>query len=136
MNVDVTEICRKNRANGKPAENTFWKGVRNRQILGIKFNRQFPIFFEYEGENRFFITDFYCHEHKLIIEIDGGIHETQKDYDILRSYILNQLGYTIIRFANEEILDDLTGSITRLKTYFQSQKTKNSPSILREGVRG
>ncbi|MEA1882217.1 MAG: endonuclease domain-containing protein [Candidatus Marinimicrobia bacterium] len=136
MNIDVTEICRKNRTNGTLAENTFWKGVRNRQILGIKFNRQFSIFFEYEGENRFFITDFYCHEHKLIIEIDGGIHETQKDYDILRSYILNQLGYTIIRFANEEILDDLTGSITRLKTYFQSQKTKNSPSILREGVRG
>ncbi len=107
MGFSVTELCRYHRAHSTPAEDAFWQVVRNRKILNKKFNRQFPIFFEYEDEKRFFITDFHCHECKLIVEIDGGIHETQKDYDTLRTFILNQLDYKVIRFKNKEVLGNI-----------------------------
>lgn len=136
MSIDGTNICRELRANSTPAEIAFWEKVRMRQVLNKKFNRQFPIFFELDGGNSFFIADFYCHEHKLIVEIDGGIHESQKDYDFLRTYILNQLNYTVIRFKNEEVLSNIDQVIKTLRGYLTNQPTKNSPSLLREGVRG
>lgn len=93
----------------------FWEAVRNRKINKEKFNRQFPIFFEYENENRFFITDFYCHKKKLIIEIDGGIHEQQKNYDEMRTAIINELGVKVIRFNNVDMKNNLNKVIQELK---------------------
>ena len=49
------------------------------------------------------MADFYCHEKKLVLEIDGKIHLGQKDYDELRTHIINALGIKVIRFRNEEI---------------------------------
>ena len=54
---------------------------------------------------------------KLIIEIDGTIHDNQKEYDSLRTYILNNLGYKIIRFRNEDILNDINKVIKELESY-------------------
>lgn len=53
--------------------------------------------------NAFFIADFYCAEEKLVIELDGPVHEQQQDYDLLRTWIINQLGMKVIRFRNEEL---------------------------------
>jgi very-short-patch-repair endonuclease len=58
-----------------PSENILWQVLRNRKLDGKKFVRQFPIIFEYQGRKRFFVADFYCHEAKLIIELDGKIQE-------------------------------------------------------------
>ena len=54
----------------------------------------------------FFIPDFHCYEKKLLVEIDGKIHEQQKAYDREREEILVGMGYTIVRFTNEEVLTD------------------------------
>ncbi|MEA2096365.1 MAG: endonuclease domain-containing protein [Candidatus Cloacimonadota bacterium] len=97
------------------AESTFWEVIRNRKIDNYKFNRQFPIYFEYEEQERFFIADFYCHKRRLIIEIDGGIHEQQKDYDMLRTEIINKLGFKVIRFSNEFVMNNLSTVIAELK---------------------
>jgi very-short-patch-repair endonuclease len=98
------ETARKLRKESTKAEKIFWNIVRNGKLFGIKFNRQFPIVFKFNGQKRLFIADFYCHEAQLIIEIDGGIHETQQDYIILRTEILNQLDFKIIRFKNNQVL--------------------------------
>lgn len=62
-----------------PAELFFWRKVRKRQVLGKRFNRQFIIQYEdIMGQKRFFIVDFYCHEQKLIVEVDGSIHPEEE----------------------------------------------------------
>ncbi|MAB65823.1 MAG: hypothetical protein CL662_03200, partial [Bacteroidetes bacterium] len=54
----------------------------------------------------FYIADFYCAEHKLIVEIDGKVHDYQKDYDRQRTIVLENLGLKVIRFKNEELVNE------------------------------
>jgi very-short-patch-repair endonuclease len=68
------------------------------------------------NQERFFIADFYCHEGRLVVELDGKSHNYQKDYDRLRSYIINNLGIEVIRFRNREIENDIGRVLMRLKT--------------------
>ena len=101
----ILSLARQFRKNATPAEEFFWQKIRNRQLLGKKFTRQFIIqHAEEAGTKRFFIADFYCHEKKLIVELDGGIHETQVEYDQIREEILREMGFSILRFPNEEVL--------------------------------
>jgi len=111
----VKELCRDLRKRSTRSERMFWNEVRNRRILGKKFLRQYPIFFEYLNQKRFFIADFYCHESQLVIEIDGKSHDYQKEYDELRSYIINNLGIEVIRFRNGDIENDIKEVLTKLK---------------------
>lgn len=92
----LLERARELRQPQTPAEATLWRNLRNRNLL-YKFRRQHPI-------DRF-IIDFYCAEAKLCIEIDGGTHfeSEQTTYDALRTEYLEQLGYKVIRFTNEEV---------------------------------
>lgn len=79
------------------AEKCFWNGVKTDKFMGLHFRRQQVI----HG----FIADFYCEELNLVVEVDGGVHEQQKDYDKLRTKIIKQYGLKIIRFSNEEVID-------------------------------
>ena len=117
----ITVLARQFRKNPTKAENIFWQAVRNRQISNHKFYRQYPIEFIYFNKTRYFIADFYCHESKLVVEIDGGIHETQKDYDKLRTEIINQLGMKVIRFSNEEVMGSMSQVIKRLEISLSSE---------------
>lgn len=91
------------------AEEAIWSQLRNRKILGQKFRRQHPI--------DKYIADFYCYDAKLIIEIDGGIHNQLDniEYDKGRSYELEELGITVLRFTNDEVNKNLTDVIGRIK---------------------
>lgn len=100
-----------------PSEQLFWNAIRNRQLKGRKFLRQFAIPFEIDGQKRFFIADFYCAEQKLVIEIDGAIHETQKEYDTFRTEIINKLGINVIRFRNEVIEQNLPEVLEKVEKY-------------------
>jgi leucyl-tRNA synthetase len=93
-----------------PAEAALWRALRNRQ-LRFKFRRQHPI-------DRF-IIDFYCAEAKLLIEVDGASHlePEQIEYDKLRTEYLEELGYKVIRFKNDDVkfnIDGVTGEILRV----------------------
>ena len=115
MNFRIAhETARKLRKNSTPAEKIFWDKVRNRQIGGLKFFRQHPIQFTIDGQKRFLIADFYCAEKKLVIEIDGLIHERQQDYDVARTRVINLLGINVIRFRNSEIENDIGDVIRRI----------------------
>ena len=111
----IKEAVRSLRKNATPAECKFWQNVRNKKIDGIRFYRQFPIEFEIDGRKRFFIADFYCKQHKLVVEIDGGIHELQPEYDAYRSLIIEQLGLRVIRFTNDEVRFESDKVIEKLK---------------------
>jgi len=90
-----------------PAEEKLWQELRNRK-LESKFRRQHPI-----GQ---FIADFVCIEEKLIVEVDGEIHDHQKEYDDGRTYMLEDIGYRVIRFSNDSVLNDINNVIEKIKT--------------------
>jgi very-short-patch-repair endonuclease len=87
-----------------PAEDKLWSALRCRQLVGLKFRCQHPV-----GR---FIVDFYCPSCKLVIEVDGDIHTQQKAYDEARTEQLESYGYRVLRFTNEEVLNDLQTVLT------------------------
>ena len=111
------QLCRELRKNSTGSEKIFWETVRNRKFENKKFYRQYPIFFDYHDKQRFFIADFYCHEERLIVELDGKMHDFQKDYDELRTYIINTVGIKVIRFKNEEIENKLDMVLDELRKF-------------------
>jgi very-short-patch-repair endonuclease len=118
-----TAYARENRQKQTPAEQQFWEKVRNRRFLNKKFTRQFVIRYPKQNlEIGFYIADFYCHEKRLVVEIDGGIHlkPEQIIYDDLREKHLQKLGYNIIRFTNEEVLKNWPEVSKQLESIFSS----------------
>lgn len=111
------KLCRDRRKNSTPAEKKFWEIVRNRNFMKNKFYRQHPLFFDFFGKETFYIADFYCHEEKLVVEIDGGYHKRQESYDELRSAVINDLGIDVIRFQNDEVLRNSEEILSKLETY-------------------
>lgn len=95
-----------------PAEEALWARLRGRKLDGMKFRRQHPI-----GR---FIADFYCAEVKLIIEVDGEIHQHQKAYDQARTEALKDLRCQVIRFTNAEVDRDIEGVLMRIRQMFHS----------------
>ena len=101
---EIIELCRKLRKNQTPAESILWQELRNRKLDGWKFLRQHAIIYEsVRNEFFFFIPDFYCSELKLVIELDGKIHDFQKEHDYNRDMILKAKGISILRIKNHEI---------------------------------
>ena len=100
----IVELCRENRKNLTESERIVWNLVRNRRLDGKKFLRQHKVIYENSTESiQFFIVDFYCAEEKLVLEIDGNIHETQIEYDTWRTSVLNELGLRVLRIKNENV---------------------------------
>ncbi|MFN3873776.1 MAG: methionine synthase [Ignavibacterium sp.] len=97
----LKEFVKQNRANPTPAEEKMWKLLRDRQLENYKFRRQHII-----GK---YIADFVCIEEKLVIEIDGLIHQLpeNKESDEIRTRWLNENGFRVIRFTNEQVLFDI-----------------------------
>ena len=105
---DHTPISRARnlRKNMTKEEKRLWKELRAKRFHGLKFLRQHPIIYQlYRNKPDYFIADFYCAKKKLVIEVDGKIHEFQKGYDQHRDEILNSLGLTVLRIKNEEFTD-------------------------------
>ena len=95
-------------------EKSLWNYLRNRNFQQLKFRRQHPVVYEVRGFRKYFyVADFYCAERKFIIELDGKHHEfgDQKEYDNARDFILNKLGYKILRIPNDEIRKNLLGTL-------------------------
>jgi very-short-patch-repair endonuclease len=104
----IIKRCRRLRRNQTNAEKQFWHQVRNRKINGLKFLRQHPFIYQVDKVVlHYFIADFYCSEKKVIIELDGGIHDDQKEYDENRDRILKEMKVEVIRFKNSEIEEAL-----------------------------
>lgn len=132
---NTLQFAKENRKNATEAEAIIWQQLRDWQIDGFKFRRQHPI----AG----YIPDFVCLEKKLIIEIDGEYHndEEQKIFDTAREKWLNEFGYAMIRFTNDEIANNLTTSIKAIKEKLAEiitvqEEVETSSPLLRRGVGG
>ena len=90
------ERARALRHDATDAEHWLWQHLRSRQLLGQKFRRQVPI-----GQ---YIVDFLCCECELIVEVDGSQHRQQESYDRTRTHFLESQGYRVIRYWNNEVL--------------------------------
>jgi very-short-patch-repair endonuclease len=99
--MNLTNKARSLRKNQTDVEQLVWKHLRNRQLYNYKFRRQFPI--------EPYIADFVCLDLKLIIELDGGQHASQIDYDNQRSLFLEQRGFKVIRFWNNDVIENTVG---------------------------
>jgi very-short-patch-repair endonuclease len=95
------------------AEKKLWKALRNAKICNLKFRRQHT-FDDY-------ILDLYCHQIKLAIEVDGGVHDDPEvaAYDIIRIRNLNSYGITVIRFKNEEVEKNMDTVIEIIRRFFE-----------------
>ncbi|AFY50558.1 hypothetical protein Nos7524_4821 [Nostoc sp. PCC 7524] len=82
-----------------PAEKILWEYLRGNRLHGLHFRRQQII----DG----FIADFYCHAARLVIEVDGKIHEQQAEYDVEREKVLLARGLRLLRIKNEEVLQEI-----------------------------
>ena len=100
-------FARELRREQTPEEEAVWNCLRNRNFMELKFRRQHVI----EG----FVVDFYCHELRLAIEIDGSVHNKQKDYDELRQMLIEAKDIRFIRITNDEINRDMNILLERIK---------------------
>lgn len=103
---DITLLARSLRRGSTPSEKLLWKVLRGRSIAGFKFLRQHPVFYRIDKNwVEFYIVDFYCSELKLIVELDGPIHEYQIEQDKERELKLKSRGFFILRIKNEELTE-------------------------------
>jgi very-short-patch-repair endonuclease len=104
----IIEAARLLRENMTKSEELLWEKLKGKQIWGLRFRRQHPI--------DIFIADFYCHRVKLVVEIDGEIHNLQKDYDIGRTAEMGKYDIKVIRFTNEEVENNIEKVITYIES--------------------
>ncbi len=93
------------RANLTDAERALWQKIRGKQ-LGAKFRRQAPV-----GP---YIADFLSHEARLVIEVDGGQHGATEEYDVSRTAYIEEQGFKVLRFWNNEVLENMDGVLIRV----------------------
>jgi very-short-patch-repair endonuclease len=108
----ATTRARSLRSGMTDAERLLWQALRYKQLAGQRFRRQFPI-----GK---FIADFVCIEQKLVIELDGGQHQDQVEYDQLRTDFLLQNGWRVLRFWNNDVIGNLDGVLTTIAESLKS----------------
>jgi very-short-patch-repair endonuclease len=104
------EQARKLRRSSTPAEKVLWERLRHRQLQGLKFLRQYPI-----GP---FVADFCCRDRRLIVELDGEVHERpqQAAHDSERDAYLKGLQYVVLRFPNQRVLENLDAVVREIAT--------------------
>lgn len=123
LNEVVKDTCRELRKKSTPAEQRLWNYLRNRLLLNRKFYRQYPICYETDNKDSFYVADFFCFDEKLIIELDGEIHKYTAVEDVERTKILNKLGYNVIRFSNDEIFGNINKVLNKIEMNFVINQT-------------
>ena len=110
----LKQNSQKLRNNQTDAENKLWQRINRDQLLGFRFNRQKPLLS--------YIVDFYCAKAKLIIELDGSQHY-EPDYqekDALRDAELNSLGFTVMRFSNDEVMREIEAVVEQIYLFLEN----------------
>jgi very-short-patch-repair endonuclease len=99
-----------------PAEEALWNALLGKRLCGVKWRCQHPV-----GR---FILDFYCPACKLVVEVDGAIHDREEDaeHDSARAKALAAYGYRVVRFQNEEIMNDLDSVLAQIREAVQAHR--------------
>ena len=105
----IKQNARDLRKNMTDAERTLWSRIKSRRLQGFRFRRQHPV-----GN---YIVDFVCLELKLVIELDGGQHMDQQQYDERRDSFLKAQGFTVLRFWNNKVMKEVDGVLESILTF-------------------
>lgn len=116
------EYARRLRENMTHAEKLVWEELKENKT-GVRFKAQHPI--------DIFIADFYSHEIRLIVEIDGGIHGKQADYDLSRTEELKNFSIHLIRFSNEDVINVFPDVLQKIKVKIEVLKSKQNDKKIR-----
>ncbi|AEM69690.1 protein of unknown function DUF559 [Allomuricauda ruestringensis DSM 13258] len=110
---ELEHFRKKLRKNLTPAEAFLWRHLKAKKLQGKRFNRQHSI--------KNYIVDFYCASEKLVIELDGAVHNTPlaQEYDAKRTKVLNELGFTVIRFENKMVFENLESVLSEISEHFK-----------------
>ena len=104
--ASIREAARENRHHPTQAEDRLWHALRGRRLDGARFRRQHAI-----GR---FLVDFYCAEAGLVVEVDGPVHDSHVEEDLDRERELQTRGLTVVRFKNQDVLNDLASVLVRI----------------------
>ena len=115
----MTEVARQFRKEPTRSENILWQALRGRKLEGRKFRRQQPI-----GA---FIVDFFCGSERLIVEVDGGIHQSQQEADQQRQELLESLGLRMVRLSSELVESNLDQALEIVRGAFSPHPLTPSP---------
>ncbi len=118
----VKTVARQMRANPTESENLLWEHLRARRLNGFRFRRQHSL-----GQ---FIVDFYCAESRLVVEVDGPIHQRRKEEDAIRDAFLEYRGLRVLRFTDTQVLHNLDEVLSDIS------KALTTPSPTSERGRG
>ena len=116
---DAKSKARHLRKEATEAEKLLWSHLRRHQMLGYQFRRQEPI-----GK---YIVDFLCYQQRLVIELDGGQHQEQADYDTERTRWLESRGFRVIRFWNDDVLRETEGVLEAIRIALQEGSLTSGP---------
>ena len=125
LTPETVERSRELRRDATDAERAMWRGLRS-TFPQAHFRRQAPI-------NRYF-ADFTSHRYRLIVEVDGSQHAEAVDYDRRRTTFLNDEGYRVLRFWNNEVLSNLEGVIRAIETVLARQPSPPFSGRMNERV--
>jgi very-short-patch-repair endonuclease len=100
-------MARQLRQRATPEERLMWQELRAHRFEGLHFRRQQVI----DG----FVADFYCHAARLIVEVDGPIHDDQREYDAFRDLALAEHGLRIVRVSNDDVRRDMPTVLERIR---------------------
>ena len=113
---DLGELAKSLRNAMTYHESLLWEKLKGKQICGVRFRRQHPIYF--------YIVDFYCHEAMLVVEVDSEIHYDRIDYANGRSAEMEKLGIKVIRFTNLDVENNINKVIMKIETIVK-ERTKS-----------
>ncbi|MBN1548284.1 MAG: DUF559 domain-containing protein, partial [Syntrophaceae bacterium] len=108
----LVERARELRKRQTPTEQMLWEMLRDRQLLGFKFRRQHQV-----GD---YILDFYCHEAKLAVELDGAVHEQRLEKDAKRDAYLKSQGIQVLRISNEDLVSHTSSALEQIVAFLPS----------------
>jgi very-short-patch-repair endonuclease len=106
----MTEVARQFRKEPTTSEEILWQAIRGRKLDGRRFRRQQPI--------GVFVVDFYCSAEKLIVEVDGPIHELQREHDQQRQELLESLGLKMVRVTSKQVETDIDSALALIRQFY------------------
>jgi very-short-patch-repair endonuclease len=123
-----SRTARRLRRNQTDAKRILWFRLRDRRLDGWKFRRQFPI-------DRF-VVDFFCADAHLIVELDGGQHAVQAAADAQRTKILEAMGYLVLRYWNNDVMQNIDGVVEDITTTLERHRSEPPHPTLSPTGRG
>lgn len=112
-NPNLKELARKLRNNSTQSEIRLWQYLKGKQMMGYDFHRQKPLLN--------YIADFFCHELALVIEVDGYTHQFEEvlEKDEVKQKELEELGLSVLRFADVEVMHDINNVLRSIEIYIE-----------------